>query len=54
MGRPGQLLLWIDRAAGLAGALFTQVLPYYDARIVETARGFEQAIYTLIDTPASH
>jgi methyl acetate hydrolase len=44
---------WIDRAAGVAGALFTQVLPYYDARIVETARSFEQAIYELIDAPAA-
>jgi CubicO group peptidase (beta-lactamase class C family) len=38
---------WIDRATGIAGAFLTQVLPFYDARIVETAVGFEQAVYAL-------
>jgi methyl acetate hydrolase len=36
---------WIDRAAGVAGILLTQVLPFYDAPIVETAGGFEQRVY---------
>ena len=29
---------WIDRTAGIAGVLLTQVLPFYDARIVEAVR----------------
>jgi methyl acetate hydrolase len=36
---------WIDRASDLAGAILTQVLPFFDERIVETAAGFEQAVY---------
>jgi methyl acetate hydrolase len=36
---------WIDRAAGVAGALFTQVLPFFDERIVQTAAGFELGVY---------
>ncbi len=36
---------WIDRGAGAAGVLLTQVLPFYDARIVETAAGFELGAY---------
>jgi CubicO group peptidase (beta-lactamase class C family) len=36
---------WIDRTSGVAGAFFTQVLPFFDARIVETAFGVEGAVY---------
>jgi methyl acetate hydrolase len=36
---------WIDRTAGIAGVLLTQVLPFYDARIVETTAGFELGVY---------
>ena len=36
---------WIDRAAGVCGAFMTQVLPFYDARILETAIRFERAVY---------
>jgi methyl acetate hydrolase len=36
---------WIDRATGVAGVILTQVLPFFDARVVETALGFEQAVY---------
>jgi CubicO group peptidase (beta-lactamase class C family) len=39
---------WIDRATGIGGAFLTQVLPFYDARIVETALGFEQSVYALL------
>jgi methyl acetate hydrolase len=39
---------WIDRASGVCGAVLTQVLPYYDARIVDAAQRFEAAIYTSI------
>jgi methyl acetate hydrolase len=44
---------WIDRAAGVTGALFTQVLPFYDARIVESAAGFEQGVYAEVGAPLS-
>ena len=36
---------WIDRASGVTGVFLTQVLPFYDARIVETAAGFELGVY---------
>jgi methyl acetate hydrolase len=36
---------WIDRVEGVVGILLTQVLPFYDAAIVETAGGFEQRVY---------
>lgn len=42
---------WVDRAAGTAGVLLTQVLPFYDAQIVEMAAGFEQAVYADIGVP---
>lgn len=36
---------WIDRASGLTAAIYTQLLPFFDARMVELAMGFEQAVY---------
>lgn len=36
---------WIDRAAGIAATFLTQVLPFFDAQIVETTLALEQAIY---------
>jgi hypothetical protein len=36
---------WIDRAAGVTGALLTQVLPFFDAVIVGTAAGVEHGVY---------
>jgi CubicO group peptidase (beta-lactamase class C family) len=36
---------WIDRASGIAATFLTQVLPFFDAKIVETTLGLEQAIY---------
>jgi CubicO group peptidase (beta-lactamase class C family) len=36
---------WIDRTSGVVGVLLTQVLPFYDARIVETTAGFEVGVY---------
>ena len=44
---------WIDRSTGVAGAFLTQVLPFYDARIVETATSFEQAVYAEVSAPAT-
>jgi methyl acetate hydrolase len=39
---------WIDRASGVTGAFFTQVLPFFDERIVERLVGFEVAAYELL------
>ena len=44
---------WIDRSTGIAGAFLTQVLPFYDARIVETATSFEQAVYAEVRASAT-
>ncbi len=44
---------WIDRSTGVAGAFLTQVLPFYDARIVETATSFEQAVYAEVGAQAT-
>ncbi len=43
---------WIDRATGVAGAFMTQVLPFFDARIVEAALSFQQAVYTQVGLSA--
>jgi methyl acetate hydrolase len=39
---------WIDRASGVAGALLTQILPFFDAPVVETSAGFELGVYAEI------
>jgi methyl acetate hydrolase len=44
---------WIDRAAGVGAALMTQVLPFFDAAIVQTLLDFEAAEYTQIGSPAA-
>jgi methyl acetate hydrolase len=44
---------WIDRASGVTGAIFTQVLPFFDARIVELAGGFEQEVYAAVGAAAT-
>lgn len=36
---------WIDPATGVTAAIFTQLLPFFDARMVETLLQFEQGIY---------
>lgn len=36
---------WIDRTAGLAAVFLTQVVPFYDDRIVEATAGFELGVY---------
>lgn len=43
---------WIDRASGVAGAIFTQLLPFFDQRVIEAAIGFEQAVYAEVGAPA--
>jgi CubicO group peptidase (beta-lactamase class C family) len=42
---------WIDRASGIAAAFLTQVLPFYDARIVAATLEAEQAVYADILAP---
>ncbi len=39
---------WIDRVAGIGGVIMTQVLPFFDARIIETVLGFEMAVYAQV------
>jgi methyl acetate hydrolase len=36
---------WLDSAAKVTGALFTQVLPFYDERIVSLYGAFERGLY---------
>jgi CubicO group peptidase (beta-lactamase class C family) len=42
---------WIDRVSGVAGALLTQVLPFFDAPIFGTALGFELGVYADVGAP---
>jgi CubicO group peptidase (beta-lactamase class C family) len=39
------LYFWIDRQKGITGVFASQMLPYFDARAVETFQRFERAIY---------
>jgi CubicO group peptidase (beta-lactamase class C family) len=36
---------WIDHASGIAATLMTQLLPFFDAAVVETLLGFEASVY---------
>jgi CubicO group peptidase (beta-lactamase class C family) len=36
---------WIDPTSGVTAAIFTQLLPFFDGRMVETLMEFEQGIY---------
>jgi methyl acetate hydrolase len=36
---------WVDPVKKVAGAMFTQILPFYDARVVELYGQFEQGLY---------
>ena len=36
---------WIDRTRGVGGVLMTQLLPFFDMRVIETLMGFEMAVY---------
>jgi CubicO group peptidase (beta-lactamase class C family) len=44
---------WVDRTQGVAGVFLTQVLPFFDARVVELLVGFEQAVYAQVRRPAA-
>jgi len=39
---------WIDRATGLAAAFLTQVLPFFDARIVPAMLAFNAALFSSV------
>lgn len=43
---------WLDRISGVAVAFLTQVLPFFDERIVEVLQAVEQATYAGITAPA--
>lgn len=43
---------WIDRARGIGGVLMTQLLPFFDMRVVETLMGFEAAVYQQVGSAA--
>jgi methyl acetate hydrolase len=36
---------WVDPATGITAAIFTQLLPFFEGRMVETLLQFEQGIY---------
>jgi CubicO group peptidase (beta-lactamase class C family) len=44
---------WIDRESGVAAGLLTQVLPFFDAQVVQLALGVEQALYSQLRRPAA-
>lgn len=44
---------WIDRATGVAGTFLTQVLPFFDPQVIETALGFEAAVYAEVGAPTA-
>jgi methyl acetate hydrolase len=44
---------WIDRAAGVGGAIMTQVLPFFDLAIVEVLLDFELAVYAQVRPAAA-
>lgn len=39
---------WIDRAAGIGGLFMTQLLPFYDTKLIETLLGFEVGVYAQV------
>ena len=44
---------WIDRKAGIGAVIATQLLPFFDDKMVETILGFEAAVYAELGTAAS-
>lgn len=44
---------WIDHATGVTAALLTQVLPFFDARIVQSMLAFNAAMRAAVADPAS-
>ena len=44
---------WIDRATGVGGALMTQVLPFFDMKIVEALFALQAAVYSQVGGAAA-
>jgi methyl acetate hydrolase len=44
---------WVDPASGITGAIFTQLLPFFDARMVETLLQFEVGVYAQLGAAAA-
>ena len=44
---------FIDRKKGIGGVLMTQLLPFFDLRVVETLVGFEMAVYQQVGAAPS-
>ena len=44
---------WLDPATGIAAAILTQLLPFFDGRMVETLLQFEQSIYAELAAPTA-
>jgi CubicO group peptidase (beta-lactamase class C family) len=44
---------WIDRAANVGGLIMTQVLPFYDAKVVEALLAFEVGVYAQVGAAVS-
>ncbi|MDX6582383.1 MAG: methyl acetate hydrolase [Solirubrobacterales bacterium] len=43
---------WLDRAGGVAGVLLTQILPFFDDRVIAAAAQLELAAYADVADPA--
>ncbi len=39
---------WIDRTRGVGAVFMTQMLPFFDMRVIETLMGFEAAVYAQV------
>ena len=44
---------WIDRTAGVAAVIATQVLPFFDEAMVATILGFEAAVYAQLSAASN-
>lgn len=44
---------WIDRKAGIGAVIATQLLPFFDGKMVETILNFEAAVYADLGAPVS-
>ena len=40
---------WIDRTAGIAAVIGTQLLPFFDGKALEAFAGFERGVYAGLD-----
>ena len=52
MHSDAHLLQWIDRETGIAGGLFTQLMPLGDASVAGLLTELEMALYRAVDREA--